>query len=208
VSAGPSAWTASAIATLRALWAKGASAGAIAAELRISRNAVIGKARRLKLEARDSPILSAPLPKTIEAKEARAAEKWQRAERAKAADPAPQQKAATPDRSALPAKPAAPLISGPDPAPVPAPSAPPAPPAPPAPLARQSRPLDDLDERRGCRWPEGDPGAPGFRFCCAPTALGRSYCGEHHAVAWHRKPMRLAVADPASYRPTHGQPRR
>lgn len=37
-----------------------------------------------------------------------------------------------------------------------------------------------------CRWPIGDPGAPSFRFCCASTRPGRSYCAGHEALASSR----------------------
>jgi len=54
-------WTDERIAALRELWAAGHSASEIAARLGgISRNAVIGKAHRLGLEARPSPIKSRP----------------------------------------------------------------------------------------------------------------------------------------------------
>jgi hypothetical protein len=37
-------------------------------------------------------------------------------------------------------------------------------------------------QSQGCCWPLGDPRKPGFRFCEAATA--RTYCDEHHAVAY------------------------
>lgn len=53
-------WTEDRIATLKRLWADGKTATEIAAELGgTSRNAVIGKAHRLGLEARPSPIIIA-----------------------------------------------------------------------------------------------------------------------------------------------------
>ena len=53
-------WTEDRTATLKRLWAEGKTATEIAAELGgTSRNAVIGKAHRLGLEARPSPIIIA-----------------------------------------------------------------------------------------------------------------------------------------------------
>lgn len=54
------AWSDDRIATLKKLWDKGLSASQIAAELAegITRNAVIGKAHRLGLKSRPSPVKS------------------------------------------------------------------------------------------------------------------------------------------------------
>lgn len=41
-----------------------------------------------------------------------------------------------------------------------------------------------------CRWPIGDPGEPGFRFCEAPAVEGRPYCGAHSAKAYVRAPLK------------------
>lgn len=35
-----------------------------------------------------------------------------------------------------------------------------------------------------CRWPIGEPGAPGFRFCGARKINGRSYCAVHMQRAY------------------------
>jgi len=52
----PHAWGEAATAHLRQRWADGAAATLIGAELRVSKSAVVGKAHRLGLEARPSPI--------------------------------------------------------------------------------------------------------------------------------------------------------
>lgn len=49
-------WTDEAIAKLRALWAEGLSTAEIGRRLSISKNAVVGKAHRLNLPPRPSPI--------------------------------------------------------------------------------------------------------------------------------------------------------
>jgi len=59
------AWTDEKIETLKSLWGKGLTASQIATEIGdgISRNAVIGKAHRLKLSGRPSPIQRSPTGK-------------------------------------------------------------------------------------------------------------------------------------------------
>ncbi|MFC6216911.1 GcrA family cell cycle regulator, partial [Fodinicurvata halophila] len=49
-------WTAERIDELSRLWSEGQSASAIGKQLGISKNAVVGKAHRLKLPSRPSPI--------------------------------------------------------------------------------------------------------------------------------------------------------
>lgn len=49
-------WTPELISTLRRLWDEGASTAEIGRQLGISKNAVVGKAHRLELSARPSPI--------------------------------------------------------------------------------------------------------------------------------------------------------
>lgn len=55
-------WTPELIETLRRMWDEGAEASKIAAEIKMSRNAVKGKAFRLGLAWRPSPIKRAPRP--------------------------------------------------------------------------------------------------------------------------------------------------
>ncbi|MEE8294503.1 MAG: GcrA family cell cycle regulator [Sphingomonadales bacterium] len=59
------AWTDEKIKKLKSLWGKGLTASQIATEIGdgISRNAVIGKAHRLKLPSRPSPVKGAPQKK-------------------------------------------------------------------------------------------------------------------------------------------------
>jgi GcrA cell cycle regulator len=53
-------WTEDAIATLRQLWSEGLSTAEIGRRMGISKNAVVGKAHRLNLAARPSPIRRLP----------------------------------------------------------------------------------------------------------------------------------------------------
>lgn len=51
--------------------------------------------------------------------------------------------------------------------------------------------LPPVPRSRGCLWPIGQPGEPGFRFCEAPRrAIGGSYCFEHERAAKVKAPGR------------------
>lgn len=99
-------WTDERIATLRKMWEGGATASEIATELGgVSRNAVIGKAHRLGLKARPSPVkanekkkAAAPAPKKPAAPPPAAPRAAEPAERAAPAQPAerPAPRAAAP----------------------------------------------------------------------------------------------------------------
>ena len=49
-------WTTDAVATLRTLWAEGHPTAEIGRRLSVTKNAVIGKARRLRLPPRPNPV--------------------------------------------------------------------------------------------------------------------------------------------------------
>lgn len=161
-------WTEEAIGRLRALWAEGLSTAEIGRRMGISKNAVVGKAHRLNLSARPSPIRRVP-------------------------GGAPT-RAATPRQAPRPfVRP--PAFAGgapnggytgntyafPQPAPRPAPAPPaPRPVAPPAP-----RPAPRLSNS-ACCWPIGEPGKSGFRFCGSAALAAKPYCEEHAALAYVR----------------------
>src|SRR5436190_15392589 len=90
-------WTEERIERLRAMWTKGATASQIADELGgVSRNAVIGKAHRLGLESRPSPVKPGE-EKEKKAKPAPAPKAAKQAPSPKAAPaPSPEPKAPTP----------------------------------------------------------------------------------------------------------------
>jgi len=197
-------WTEERIDRLKAMWTKGATASQIADELGgVSRNAVIGKAHRLGLESRPSPV------KPGEEKEKKA----KAASAPKPAKPAPAPKAAPagpeprepagetprPDSAAAPtpSKLAEPGIQyrsvgpggfirqGPGDTQAPIPPAPPrrlVPAKPSAEVADKTSLLDLND--RVCRWPMGHPGEPDFHFCGQAANPGYPYCVEHCGVAY------------------------
>ncbi|MGO4165693.1 GcrA cell cycle regulator [Novosphingobium sp. PhB57] len=122
-------WTDERIEKLTKMWEGGATASQIADELGgVSRNAVIGKAHRLGLKARPSPVKAnekparpAPAPKKPKPVEAAPAAPEPQAE-------APVVRAAAPQPAAAPAprapEPAAPPVAADDAAPAPAPKGP------------------------------------------------------------------------------------
>jgi GcrA cell cycle regulator len=214
-------WTDERIATLTKMWESGATASQIADELGgVSRNAVIGKAHRLGLKSRPSP---------VKPNEEKAAPK-------KAPEPAPVAKAPSAARSAsrpvkapLPARPAP--VAAEKPAgdipsqPLPEPRAempkivsvgpggflrqgpgdqqapiPPAPPrrlvpAKPSPEMADKTSLLELNDRV-CRWPMGHPGEADFHFCGEKVNPGFPYCVEHCGRAYQAQLPRGARRPP------------
>jgi GcrA cell cycle regulator len=191
-------WTDERIERLKELWKKGMTASQIADELgAVSRNAVIGKAHRLGLQARPSPVKPnepAPAPAKAKARSGAAP-----AESKKAAATAREPKAAP--AAGQPESPAAPspspqqrvvsvgpggfLRQGPGDQQPPIPPAPPRRlvPAKPSAEVADKTSLLDLNEKI-CKWPIGHPGEPDFHFCGRPSNPGFPYCVDHCGVAY------------------------
>ena len=196
-------WTDERIEQLKSLWTNGMTASQIADELGgVSRNAVIGKAHRLGLQARPSPVkpnepdptapagksaapASEPAPAAApsQASEAEAAEEENRT----AAEP----QAATPFQKMPPQPqirsigPGGFLRQGPGDQQSPIPPAPPRRlvPAKPSAEVADKTSLLDLNEKI-CKWPLGHPGEPDFHFCGKPANPGFPYCVDHCGVAY------------------------
>ncbi|MBS0480745.1 MAG: GcrA cell cycle regulator [Proteobacteria bacterium] len=204
-------WTDERIDKLTKMWEGGATASQIADELGgVSRNAVIGKAHRLGLKARPSPVK--PNEKESPAPAAPAAKpvKVEAAPRAPAPPrhtPAPVAPRPTPPvQVSAPAAENQPRIvsvgpggflrQGPGDQQAPIPPAPPRRlvPAKPSPEIAEKTSLLDLNDRI-CRWPMGHPGEPDFHFCGQAVNPGFPYCVEHCGRAYqaqlprgHRRP--------------------
>jgi GcrA cell cycle regulator len=200
-------WTDERIEKLTKMWEGGATASQIADELGgVSRNAVIGKAHRLGLKARPSPV------KPNEKEGAPASAPAPKAPKADAPPrPAPAPRPAAPARPAPSAALSAPaadqprivsvgpggfLRQGPGDQQAPIPPAPPRRlvPAKPSPEVADKTSLLDLNDRI-CRWPMGHPGEPDFHFCGEKVNPGFPYCVEHCGRAYqaqlprgHRRP--------------------
>lgn len=208
-------WTDERIATLTKMWEGGATASQIADELGgVSRNAVIGKAHRLGLKSRPSPV------KANEAKPAAAPKEPE----TRVSAPKPRTKAPAPEVVSEPEKPAvaaAPVPSQPMPNPqsdrprvvsvgpggflrqgpgdqqAPIPPAPPRRlvPAKPSPEMADKTSLLQLNERV-CRWPMGHPGEADFHFCGEKVNPGFPYCVEHCGRAYQAQLPRGARRPP------------
>lgn len=155
-------WAEETILRLRTLWDEGLSTAEIGRRLGVSKNAVVGKAHRLDLPARPSPI-----------------------RRDGSGGGAPRR--TTPRRVAGPTLP--PLSStsslnsftsssagaGYHVAALTAKPPPPVRVTPPAP--RYGRVVT-------CCWPLGEPGTHSFRFCDVPSEPGKPYCSDHVKLAY------------------------
>ena len=204
------AWTDERIDQLKTMWEKGMTASQIAEELGgVSRNAVIGKAHRLGLQSRPSPVKSGesatrkPVPKKAAPIAAVAAPAPRRPDPVPSrpvADAPPLPAAAEPAASALategePKLPPQPRVvsvgpggflrQGPGDQQAPIPPAPPrrlVPAKPSADIADKTS-LLDLTEKI-CKWPVGHPGEPDFHFCGVAVNPGFPYCVEHCGRAY------------------------
>jgi GcrA cell cycle regulator len=190
-------WTDERIERLTTLWTQGMTASQIADELGgVSRNAVIGKAHRLGLQSRPSPVKpneeedreAAPAPHARapepEAKSAPAAAPPSEAAPAEAAPAQPVQ-SAPPQPQIRSIGPGGFIRQTPGEQQSPIPPAPPRRlvPAKPSPEIADKTSLLDLNEKI-CKWPVGHPGEPDFHFCGAPANPGFPYCVEHCGVAY------------------------
>jgi GcrA cell cycle regulator len=193
-------WTDERIERLKKMWHDGATASQIADELGgVSRNAVIGKAHRLGLEQRPSPVKPGEEKEVKKPAPVAAAPKAAAPKPEPAPKPAPAQAAAPASSHAAPAAPhqsrSAPemqyrsigpggfIRQGPGEQQAPIPPAPPRRlvPAKPSPEVADKTSLLDLNDRI-CKWPMGHPGEPDFYFCGAPANPGFPYCVEHCGV--------------------------
>jgi len=211
-------WTDERIATLTKMWESGATASQIADELGgVSRNAVIGKAHRLGLKARPSPVKAnepkpAPRAKEIEAKapprpkpklpEPAAEDELDgfADEQATAATATPSQPLPNPVQDmprVVSVGPGGFLRQGPGDQQAPIPPAPPrrlVPAKPSADVADKTSLLDLND--RVCRWPMGHPGEPDFHFCGDKVNPGFPYCVAHCGRAYQAQLPRGARRPP------------
>ncbi|CAA9210496.1 MAG: GcrA cell cycle regulator [uncultured Acetobacteraceae bacterium] len=150
-------WTAKAIDLLRALWDEGHSTAEIGRRMGVTKNAIVGKAHRLDLPARPSPI---------------------RAQDTAGLPAAPRRKPSAREAAATARRPI--VQSAPSPTPPPA-----AAPLPAPATVAVVRAFPRASERNCC-WPIGEPGTRDFRFCVAEAAPGKPYCPDHVAVAYVR----------------------
>lgn len=165
-------WSDEVIARLRALWDEGHSTAEIGRRLGVSKNAIVGKAHRLLLPPRPSPIrrdlttatrvpaprrsVGATLPPLTDAQQARPPAAPQARPAADAAVRVAAPKAAMPPHVASP-----------------------------SPTLTAIRATPHQNNRIiCCCWPIGEPGTRSFRFCDANALAGKPYCAEHAQLAY------------------------
>ena len=203
-------WTEESISRLRSFWQDGLSTAEIGRRMQITKNAVVGKAHRLTLPPRPSPIRKVLELASTGLQSQRTALDDKAGPMLAAPGPAVQR--------SLPVAAPVPMVPQPMPAPVIAatviavpvvavperptalpvvanvqalrPSAPQqslprtfqAEQATPAPL----RAVSATPRRSGmtCCWPLGEPGTKAFHFCGGEPTPGKPYCAEHAAVAY------------------------
>jgi GcrA cell cycle regulator len=188
-------WTDERIDRLKTMWEKGLTASQIADDLGgVSRNAVIGKAHRLGLKSRPSPVKAndteakpsaAPKPKAKPVERSAPRMAAPAVERAPAAPvhAAPRPQSDMPKIVSI--GPGGFMRQGPGDQQAPIPPAPPrrlVPAKPSAEIADKTSLLDLSD--RVCRWPMGHPGEPDFHFCGQAVNPGFPYCVEHCGRAY------------------------
>ena len=155
-------WTSENIARLKQLWAEGLSTAEIGRRMGVSKNAIVGKAHRLLLESRPSPIrrdvgdrpARIPQPRRV-------------------VGPTLPSLAAPPPRIDNAPLDASPTLADLSPAPRPAPTL-----VPSRPFAAERR------RHHACCWPIGEPGTREFHFCDADSLPGKPYCEAHAALAY------------------------
>jgi GcrA cell cycle regulator len=157
-------WAEETIVRLRSLWDEGHSTAEIGRRLGVSKNAVVGKAHRLDLPARPSPI-----------------------RRDGSGGPRPPRRSAA-RRVAGPTLP--PLsstgligVSGQVVMPI---ATPLAPRSTPVPQRVQPPPPRPYGRVITCCWPIGEPGTRSFCFCDAASVPGKPYCEDHAQLAYVR----------------------
>lgn len=156
-------WTDEAIARLKALWAEGHSTAEIGRRMGVSKNAVVGKAHRLHLPARPSPIRR-------DSSSGRVRQPVVRRVTGPTLPPlasVPLVPASAPVRKDVVKEAAKPSFSV---------------------MSRPAMPISSTPRYLGrptaCCWPLGEPGTKNFRFCGGESMPGKPYCEEHAQLAY------------------------
>jgi GcrA cell cycle regulator len=163
-------WTEEIIVRLRGLWAEGHSTAEIGRRLGVSKNAVVGKAHRLDLPARPSPIRRDGVG---------GATMRRPAARRVAGPTLPPLSSGDAQQAVATAQP--PLAYRQEPDPVASVHA-----VPPvvAPAPRMQAVPRPYARTLTCCWPIGEPGTKSFHFCDDEAASGKPYCATHAGLAY------------------------
>ena len=187
-------WTEKVVEQLKQLWADDLSTAEIGRRLNMTKNAVIGKAHRLGLSPRPSPIRKAtkakPLTPTT-SKKTTISKKTQ----------ATQTHRSSNTRHTQPSipLPIPPIVAKPQPktnSPIPIEkpltrkkkSSPPPRSVSKSKIEKNTVLETEFSKRHSstCCWPLGEPGTPDFHFCGAPPLSGKPYCEKHCQIAYVR----------------------
>nr|WP_294552313.1 GcrA family cell cycle regulator [uncultured Rhodopila sp.] len=162
-------WNEDRVGTLRRLWHEGHTTAEIGRRLRVSKNAIVGKAHRLDLEARPDPIRRSgrtkqrPDPSLPPVAKAPGIRRLAAASVATCAPARPKETKPAAARAAAVQR-----------------------------LAPPKRPWEPCRPLRigtaSCCWPIGEPGTRTFRFCDDRALAGKPYCLEHAKLAYRPKP--------------------
>ena len=174
-------WTDQKIQMLKDMWGHGYSASEIAKRLGgLTRNAVIGKAHRLKLSAGTASTKRAPIDGGYNAPAGEVVSSMKSTRKRVMLRPLP----VVPTPTATVAK--APVREA---FPIPDVSA----------VKRTEGIAVTKAGDRHCRWPVGDPRSPDFRFCGCNAYEGMPYCIDHARVAYQNvgKKQRASESAPA-----------
>jgi GcrA cell cycle regulator len=149
-------WNDDQIVRLRSLWDEGLSTSEIGRRLGISKNAVVGKAHRILLPSRPSPI---------------------RRDGPSRPRPSGPRRVIGPTLPPLSASPLPELVRTLEPPPLPVVA---------VPTLVRTTAAPRSGRSHACCWPLGEPGTASFHFCDAETMPGKPYCMEHVQVAYVR----------------------
>lgn len=162
-------WNDDVIAKLRVLWSEGHSTAEIGRRIGMSKNAVVGKAHRLNLPPRPSPIrregMPGVAPRPVVPKRVTGPTL---PPLAAAASLPPLPPVAREDRPRL--EPLLPAVAQASVA------------------VERPAPMKIVAPRPArsvaCCWPIGEPGTASFCFCDGEAVVGKPYCAEHAAIAY------------------------
>lgn len=200
-------WTEDMISRIRALWAEGHSTAEIGRRMGVTKNAIVGKAHRLALPPRPSPIRKMADGTTIAPRAPRSPRPELQHRPSYAPRPAQGMMGyapAAPTAGGRPAFPgASPLSTSFSPGFSSGEGEPPRARSDIAAGTAEDRTEQDQQHRpapfrpvaatpvrtggsrlQPCCWPIGEPGTPEFHFCGADAVTGRPYCAEHVQVAY------------------------
>jgi len=154
------AWTPELIKDLKRLWKKGLTTVEIGNRIGMSKNAVVGKAHRLGLEGRPSPIKREKKKAPVIEEKKLSSEQIVEV----SADIDEVESSSFPPDELLKAEPMPEIHRS---------------------KKRKTDGVQLVDLKpTSCRWPEGDPKDDDFCFCGKECVNGKIYCEEHCAVAY------------------------